>query len=294
MGNAIVKNLKKYREEVSIKDIIGILVGAFIMAIGIQAVIVPAHLLTGGISGIAIILHYFINKVDIWIWFVVLNIPIFIAGFKFISRRFALYSILGALALTLFLGITETMNFNIDDILLASILGGVLNGVGTGTYLRSKGSTGGLDIIAAIVKRYWGYNFGEIFTIFNLGVIAVFLIMSNIELALFSAISIVISSKVVDVVESGPNISKSVMIISDYSREIAAEIMEEMHRGCTCLNGLGAYTGENKNILMVTVSRTQLPKLKEIIFHIDPQAFMTINESIEVYGKGFKSSKADF
>ncbi|MEN6461808.1 MAG: YitT family protein [Syntrophomonas sp.] len=291
---SLVKSLISYREKISIKDIIGIIVGSFILAVSIQAIIVPAHLLTGGISGIAIMIHYFLTKVDIWVLYIALNIPIFLAGIKFISRRFTFYSLLGAFALTFFLGITSSLNFHIKDVFLASLLGGVIHGIGSGIVFRSKGSTGGLDIISAIIKRFWGFNIGETFLVFNLIIIGIFLFTANIELALFSAISIFVGSKTVDTVITGPNISKTVLIISDHSQEIAKEILHNMHRGCTYLNGKGAYTGDDKSILMVTVGKTQLPKLKEIVFHVDTKAFMTISESTEVIGRGFQSSRTEF
>lgn len=289
----MMEHLRKYREKISIMDIGGVLLGAFILAVAIQAVIVPAHLLTGGITGVALIIH-FLTSLEVWKVYVALNIPVFIAGYKYISRRFAVYSLLGMLALTLFLDITKNWNFHINDVLLAAILGGILSGIGTGMNLRCNGSTGGLDIIAAIVKRYRGYSFGETFLVFNLIIIGIFTVTASAELAMFSAISIFVGSKTVDTVVAGLSTSKTVMIISEHGEEIASELMQEVHRGCTLLDGKGAYTGEEKNIVMVTVGKTQLPKLKEIIFQIDPRAFLTISESTEVYGKGFKSSRAEF
>ncbi|MGI5922033.1 MAG: YitT family protein [Syntrophomonadaceae bacterium] len=293
MNNFMVKSIKKYRERVSLTDIAGILLGAFILAVSIQAVLVPAHLLTSGVSGIAVMLH-FLTKVDVSILYVVLNIPIFIAGVKFISRRFAVYSAIGMLALTFFLEIVSSWNFHIDDVLLAAILGGVLNGLGTGINLRSKGSTGGLDIIAAIIKRFWGFNIGETSLVLNIAIIAIFLYTASIELALLSAISIYVGARVIDKVLTGPNRSISVFIISEHYEEIAEEILNNLHRGCTYLSGTGAYTGEEKHILMVTVGKIQLPKLKDIVFHVDTQAFMTISESAEVIGRGFQASGAEF
>lgn len=291
----MASSLRKFKENISYQDILGILLGAFIIAIAIQIVLVPVHMLTGGASGIAIILK-FLTGVDIWIWFFVLNIPIFIVGYKFISKRFALYSLLGMLALTLFLAITKNwqVDLGLNNLLLAAILGGILHGLGIGITLRSKGSTGGLDIIAVIISNIWGYNFGNIIFYVNLIILAVFLLTSNIELTLFSAITIFISSKVVDKVQLGPNISKSALIISTQCTDIADEILSNLHRGCTYLSGRGAYTGESRDIIMVIVSRTQLPRLKEIVFQIDPNAFITINEAIEVLGKGFKKSGPEF
>ncbi len=288
-------SLREFKETMSYKDILGILLGAFIIALAIQLVLVPVHMLTGGVSGISIILN-FLTGADIWIWYMVLNIPIFIVGYKFISKRFALYSLVGMLALTFFLGICKNwqVDLGLNNLLLAAILGGVVNGLGVGITLRSKGSTGGLDIIAVIISHFYGYNFGNIFFYVNLVILAVFLFTSNLELTLFSAISIFISGKVVDKVQLGANVRKSAMIISTHCEDIAAEILGNLHRGCTYLEGRGAYTGEGREVILVIVSRIQLPRLKEVVFHIDPNAFIIINEASEVLGRGFKKSGPEF
>lgn len=195
---------------------------------------------------------------------------------------------------SLFLEIFKPMNFGIDNILLSTVFGGVLTGIGSGFVLRSKGSVGGTDIVAVIVRRFWGYNFGQTFLVTNLGILALFLLISSLELTLFSAISIYISSRMVDLVEAGPHVTRTVFIISRKHEEIAHAIMHTVQRGCTYLLGQGAYTGEHRQLIMVTVGKTQLPRLKEIVFQIDPEAFITISETIEVYGQGFRDSQADF
>lgn len=291
----VASSFKEFRETISYKDILGILLGAFIISLAIQLVLVPVHMLTGGVSGISIILN-FLTGVDIWIWYMVLNIPIFIGGYKFVSKRFALYSLIGMLALSFFLGICKNwqVDLGLNNLLLAAVLGGVVNGVGVGITLRSKGSTGGLDIIAVIISHFYGYNFGNIFFYVNLIILAVFVFTSNIELALFSAISIFISGTVVDKVQLGANARKSALIISCQCETIATEIMGNLHRGCTYLEGRGAYTGECREVILVIVSRIQLPRLKEVVFHIDPNAFIIINEASEVVGRGFKQSGPEF
>ncbi len=282
-----------YIEKISWWDISGILLGCFIVAAAIQGVLVPAHLLSGGVTGIAIILKY-LTSLDIWLWYTILNVPIFLAGYKFVSRRFVLYSILGTVALSLFLAVLKPFHLYIDDVLLASIFGGVLSGVGTGIIFRCKGSSGGTDIIAVIVKRLWGYNIGQTGFVVNLIVLALSLLTSTIELALFSAIAIFVSSQMVDMVQTGLQTSRTAMIISQKSQNIASAVLKNLNRGCTYLPGVGAYSGDDVRIVMTTVAKTQLPRLKEIVFHVDPQAFIIINEVIEVYGQGFKKRDADF
>ncbi|MDD3269405.1 MAG: YitT family protein [Syntrophomonadaceae bacterium] len=282
-----------YIEKMSLRDIAGILIGCFILAIAIQVVLVPAHLLSGGVTGIAIILKY-LTTWDIWLWYTILNVPIFLAGYRFVSRRFVVYSLIGATALSLFLALLKPLYLRIDDLLLAAVFGGVLAGIGTGVIFRCKGSSGGTDIIAVIVKRFWGYNIGQTVFASNLLVLALSLITSTIELALFSAIAIFASSQMVDIVETGFQSSRTAMIISQKSQDISSAILNNLNRGCTYLPGIGAYSGVDVRIIMTTVGKTQLPRLKEIVFMIDSQAFIIINEAIEVYGQGFKKKEADF
>lgn len=280
-------------EKFAVKDIAGILIGSAISAAAIQGILFPAHLLTGGIAGLALILN-FITDLDIWIWYVGLNLPIFMAGYRFISLRFIVYSLLGVVFSTILLALFKGLDFGIDNILLAAVFGGAMTGIGYGITLHNKGSSGGTDIIAVIVRRYWGFNFGQTFLVTNLLIIALFLMTSSIELALYSVISIYVSSQLVDLVESGLWVTRTAMIITSHCDDITHAIMHNLHRGCTCLSGKGAYTGEARTIIMVTVGKTQLPRLKEMVFQIDPEAFMTINETIEVYGHGFRDSQTDY
>lgn len=289
ISQEVQKQVSHFTERISGKDMVGIIVGSILAAVGIQGVLLPARLLTGGITGVAIILRL-VTQIDIWIWYILLNIPIFIAGYRFVSRRFALYSLLGTMTLTISLGVFKGLNFHVDDILLSAIFGGVINGIGAGIVFRSKGSSGGVDIVAVLIRRRWGYNLGQTSFLTNLGVIAFFIFFSGVEMALYSAISIYVYSHVVDVATSGPQVTRTAMIISNQYHEIADAILHNLHRGCTYLAATGAYSGEGKMIILVTVGQTQLPRLKEIVFHFDSQAFITINETKEAYGHGFQKA----
>jgi uncharacterized membrane-anchored protein YitT (DUF2179 family) len=246
-------------------------------------------LLTGGLSGIAIILH-FITDYPIWLWYIALNIPVFIAGYKLASRRFTVYSFVGMMSVSGFLALLSPLNIQlpVNDILLSALLGGTLNGVGVGLALIYRGSTGGLDIIAGIFHRLWGINFGTTIFITNVLVLGAALLTSNLYLTLYSALTMFVSSKMIDSVTSGFISKKTVLIVSKKSDDIANAILHRMHRGCTLLSGKGAYTGQAENIIMVTTGKTQVPHLKELIFSLDPQAFITITDTVEVYGRGFK------
>ncbi len=175
-----------------------------------------------------------------------------------------------------------------------ALLGGLIAGLGSGIVFRSKGSSGGLDIIAIIFRKYRGYSIGQTFFLINLFILAASILVTNLQLALYSAISIYVSAQVVDMVQSGLQVKRTAMIISEKADDIAAAIMHNLHRGCTFLDGHGAYSGKEKKLVMTIVGKSELPRLKEIVFSIDPSGFMTVNEAIEVYGKGFRAEIHDF
>ncbi|HWP97464.1 MAG TPA: YitT family protein [Syntrophomonadaceae bacterium] len=282
-----------FLEKIKLMDITYILVGSFLLAGAIQTILVPARMLTGGVTGIAVILNYFTGW-DIGLWYAILNIPIFVAGYRYVSRRFVLYSLIGAAALSAFLTLLRTVQFTLTDPLLIAVFGGALAGIGSGIIFRAKGSTGGIDIIAVLIKRYWGLNIGQTTFISNLLVIGLSLFSTNINLTLYSTIAIFVSSQVMDEVLTGLQLTRTVMIISHQHQKIAEAIIESLQRGCTFLQGQGGYTGDSHLIILVTVGQTQFPRLKELVFQIDPCAFIIVNESIEVFGQGFLGAGADF
>lgn len=287
------KHIIQFDEEIRWQDILGILTGSFITVIAIKWILIPANLLTGGVTGLAIILKY-ITNIDLWIWYALLNVPLLIAGYKLVSKRFILYSLIATVFQTVLLAVLMPVDIKVDDLLLSAILGGVVNGIGIGIIFHFRGSSGGIDIVAIIVRRFWGINIGSTIFIGNIIVLGLSLIAFNIELALFSAIAIFVSSKTIDTVEAGPSVARTAMIISNRAEDIAAGIMNYIHRGCTFIPATGAYSGDDRKIILITLSRTQIPRLKELVFQLDPSAFMTITEAIETYGKGFKSCEDDF
>ncbi len=287
-----------YWEKFKINHIIGIVLGSFIIAVAIQAILIPVRMLTGGISGISIILQYLFN-LNVSLSYAIINIPIFIAGYRFVSKRFVLYSLLGAASLTGFLYLVTFIDWNrfiqLSDPLLAGLFGGIISGLGSGLVFRCQGSTGGTDIIAVLVKKRWGYNIGQTTFFCNIFILCVLLSISNLTIALFTAISIFISGQVLDMVTSGSYVSRTVMIISKKHEEISEAVLRDLRRGCTKIGTHGGYTGDDQELILVTISKTQLPAIKELIFTIDENAFIIINESIEVFGKGFRSStNSDF
>lgn len=288
-----VKLPKSFRSKFSwmmFKRVLGIVTGAVIVALSINSLIIPNKIADGGVTGIAIILHYLINW-PISLIVLILNLPLFILGGKMVGRLFLVYSILGVGALSLGLDLTATIPSLTNDALLASIFGGVLSGVGMGLIFRSRGSLGGTDILAVLFSRTTPFSVGQIL----LGIDAVIFLLAAVlfspEMAMYAAIYMFIATKVIDLVQEGMSHSKSVLVITSQPKEIAQDIMAKLERGVTLFNAMGAYSGKSKQVLYCVISRTQLSQIKEIIHTRDPQAFLAISEVPEVVGEGFSSWK---
>ena len=270
-------------------EIFGTILGSFIMAFSVSLFLLPNELSSGGFSGIGTILYYLFN-LPVGTTILILNIPLFIyATFK-IGKRFLIKSIAGTVSLSFFIDYLDKLTPLTQDKALACIYGGILTGLGTAIILRSNGSTGGSDLLGNIIKEFKPMaRTGNIITIIDFIIIALnVLFLKKIEIGLYSAITIYLMGKVIDIVFEGIYFTKLVYIISDKSEEIAKVIGEKVRRGSTGLFGKGMYTGEEKVVLMCAIGRKDLAELKTIIKRIDPSAFMIITNSREVLGVGFK------
>ncbi|MHB8124814.1 MAG: YitT family protein [Desulfitobacteriaceae bacterium] len=271
-----------------IRDLTGIIMGAGIVGASINSLILPNHIADGGITGIAIILHYLFGwPVSIAIF--LLNLPLFIIGLRIVGRRFLIYSIIGVIGVAFILNATLNITVITHDPLLASIFGGVLSGIGMGLIFRSRGSLGGTDILAVFFSRTTQFSVGQIL----LGIDAVIFLGTALlfrpETAMYAMVYMFIASKVIDLVQEGMNHSKSVMIVTCKPQQIAQEIMSRLERGVTFLNAIGAFSGEPKQIVYCVISRAELSQIKEIVREYDPLSFMAISEVPEVVGEGFSS-----
>ncbi|KPU27318.1 hypothetical protein TR13x_05750 [Caloranaerobacter sp. TR13] len=267
-----------------------ILLGNLFCAIAFNGFFVPNHLLSGGVGGIAIMIH-FLTDLPIGLIIFLINVPIFIIGSRIIDKRFTTYSFISMLTLSFLLELTRGIDqlIMMDDILLAAIFGGVLNGLGMGLMFRNRTSQGGLDIIAAIFKKKYNINIGTGLMGVNTIIIASSSALFGLKPAMYTLIALYTAYKIVDKVQEGLDTKKNVIIISDKSQELGEAIQKKLQRGVTFLKGEGGYTKNNKNVIYCIVTSTQVGKLKEIVEQVDPNAFMTINNIQEVKGKGFKS-----
>ncbi len=274
-------------DRVLISDLFMITVGSFLITSAFNTLLIPNQLLSGGIGGVAILLHY-LSGWNTSLLYVLLNIPIFLFGMNYIGRRFIIYSLVGAIAFSAFLSLTQNFPAVIDDPLLGGILGGLLHGLGAGIVFRGRGSTGGVDVLAVALKKWKGFSLGQTTIAFNLILMVIFGMIFDLKLAVYTLISMFITTWVIDFMESGLEEARTVMIVSAKSRLIAKSIMAKMHRGVTFLTGTGGYTGERQEVVLCVVNPTEVPQLKEIVFAVDEQAFLIINNAKEVVGQGFK------
>lgn len=274
------------------KNILFIILGSFISSIGINVFIVNANLLSGGVSGISLILQYLV-KIPAGYTVLIINIPLLLVSYFKINKRFSFFTLIGTLALSIFLIITSPLKqyIHLNDTLLLCLYGGIINGIGLGIVFSNHGSTGGLDIVSALIKlKREDFNIGTISFAFNLIIVGIGAVYFGLAVALYTLVSMYITSFIMDKVINGLNRRKMILIITSKENEVSKALMDKLKRGVTFLYGEGAYTGHNKKILYCVVSLAQLPSLKQIVREIDEKSFISILDVSEVEGKGFYSS----
>ncbi|MPQ30795.1 YitT family protein [Clostridium estertheticum] len=270
-----------------------IMIGATILAAGINMFFANLKLVTGGVSGLAIVIEYLSIKnygVDIPLWFtnIVINIPLLAIAIKLKGRAFVGKSMFAAAYLSFALFYTSFIPVPKVDLLIASIFGGVFVGIGLGFVLRASASTGGTDLAANIIKVYLkNVPIAKIILVIDSTIILLGAFVFGIEKAMYALISTYIVSKVIDSILEGINFSKAVFIISDYSNEIAEILMKDLNRGVTGIHAKGMYSKGEKQVLFVVVGKDEIVPLQKMVKEIDTKAFITIADVREVLGEGF-------
>lgn len=273
-----------------LKEIIGTIVGSFIMAVGIALFLLPNQLSSGGITGIATITYYLL-KIPMGIVIMAINIPLFLfSGYK-IGKAFFIKSIIGTISLSFFIDILDKIEPLTNDRFLACVYGGIIIGIGTAILLKENSSTGGSDLISYIAKKYNPtIRTSNIILIIDFIIICLnMLFFKEIEIGLYSAIAIYLMGKIIDILFEGIYFTKMMIIISDKSEEIAKNIENEIKRGTTGIYGKGMFTNKEKLILMCVAPRKDIAKIKLMARKIDANSFIIITNSREVLGQGFKN-----
>ncbi|WP_296733943.1 YitT family protein [Anaerovibrio sp.] len=265
-----------------------IVLGCLISSCGINLFYVPSNLLTGGVTGISMVV-LFLWGLPLGVQTFVYNIPLLIAAYYFLGKKYLADVIVGTVIFSVCLDLTQYLSalHVVGDVMLSSVFGGVLCGIGYGIVFRNNGSTGGFDIIGAIVKKYYSFDMGAVIFSFNCMIVVVAGFLFDVTQALFTLIGMFVSANITDKVIAGINHRKAVLIISDKAAEIADGIIYEVGRGVTFLHGQGAYTQKERNVVFVVVKTTQIAKIKTIVDIIDESAFMIIISANEVMGRGF-------
>lgn len=285
----VIGGTKVHKKKELFIRIIFILLGSFLNSVAINSFIIPHRLLSGGVSGVAIIVQYVANIPSGYL-ILALNIPIFIYGIKEVDKDFIIFSLIGTVALSVFLVLTTGISkyLVLDDILLSSIYAGALGGLGAGIVFKNRGSMGGVDIIAVAIKRKSGINISTISLGINVVIVCIGLFINSIELALYTLINMYVASVVINRVIDGFDRKKLLFIVTEKEKEVSSMIMKELGRGVTYIYGEGAYTGENKRIIYCIVTLNQIVKVKKMVEDLDPTSLMSVIDASEVQGKGFK------
>lgn len=279
------------KSSLKFSEVIILMVGCLFMAVSINMFLNPHNIAPGGLTGVSIIINT-LTGLPIWLINVVFDIPLFLFAFRILGKKDATKTLLGIIFLTAALKITEGLaDIQVtNDVLLSSISGGIILGIALGLIFRINGSTGGTDLIALLANK--SFPNMSVPTLMGCAdacvVILSGVVSQNIEIALYSAIALYIIVKVSDIMVEGINTSSSFMIISDKYAEVGNAIRDELKRGATILKGQGLYTGSDKNVLLVVVSKKEVVTLKKLVKHTDPAAFIIITDIFEALGEGFK------
>lgn len=264
--------------------LVSVIAGGWIIAFSVNGILIPHEFAAAGFTGLSLILHYLFPTVDNAWFYLLLNIPMFIAAWFFVSRMFFLFSIIGMLNLTLALYICN-ISIPIEDPILAAILAGIISGVGSGMVMKSRGSTGGSDILSVIMLNQFSIPIGKTFLVVNIIVLTATGFFFSLDLTLYSLIYFFVNSRVVDVVISGMSQRKQVMIVSPAWEHISHKLKNDIQRGVTIVNAVGGFSGQEIKILYCVVSMRELSYAKKIIRDLDPNAFVVVQNTAEVMGK---------
>ena len=277
-------------------DYLLILLGAFIQALALRLFLVPSDLVSGGISGLAQLLNRF-STFPIGHTVFLENIPLFILGWQYLGGpRFAIRTILSIVTFSVF---TDTLVFFLpmegvtNDLVLNTLYGGLLLGVGLGIVYRGRGTSGGTDILGRILNRYTGMTISLAYLITDSVVVLGAGFVFGWTKALYGLVLIYVSGIAAEIALQGTNIIRTAMIVTTQRDAIAQAIMTDMERGVTILSGKGGYTGEPRDVIYCTISRMESNRLKLLVHDIDPNAFMVIGQAQEALGEGFMPFKEE-
>ncbi|MFV0466973.1 MAG: YitT family protein [Lachnospiraceae bacterium] len=274
-------------------DYLFMVLGTGLMGIGIKTLFDPTGLVTGGFTGIAIIVKAYSEPfieggVPLWLANLILNIPVFLIALKMKGKRFIGRTTFSTLMLSLWLYLIPPIDISQGDFTIAALFGGVLCGIGIGLVLLARATTGGTDMVAVLIqKKLRHYSIVQIMQVLDGTIVLLGLYVFGLKAALYAIVAIFVATKVSDALMEGLKYSKSAIIITDQHEKISKEIMSQLDRGVTGLEAVGMYSGHQKTVLYSIVSKKEIIQLKELVAKIDPNAFVIVSDAREVLGEGF-------
>jgi len=278
---------KMMKKQSAFGDYIFIILGAFIMGFAIKNLYDPINLVTGGVTGVAIVMKSAAG-IPLWLTNTLCNIPLFIGAWKIKGWQFIKRTAVATMALSASLLVIPEMPFLTDDLFLTSLFGGIVCGAGTGLIFLFQATTGGTDMLAALIQRKMRhYSIAQIMQVLDAMVVLLGAMVFGIRYALYALIAIYATAKVSDGMVEGLKFSKQAYVISDSYQEIAHAIMTRMERGVTAMDAVGMYSGQGKKMLYCVVSKKEIVTLREIVAEFDKKAFLIVADVREVFGEGF-------
>jgi len=276
----------------SIRDYLLILLGAFVQAVSMRLFLVPASLVSGGISGAAQLINYLSNGWPIGLMVILGNLPLFVIGWRYLGGpRFALRTILSIVSFALFtdlLGLLIPPDGITQDLFLNAIFGGIVLGIGLGIVYLGRGTSGGTDILGRILNRRLGISISLSYMLTDSLVVLLAGFVFGWERALYGLVMIYVSGVAADVASQGSSIIRTALIVTSKGQQVTDVIMEELDRGVTLIPAKGGYTGDEKSLLYCAISPSEVIRLKTVVKESDPDAFMVIGHATEALGEGFK------
>ncbi|AWK49604.1 hypothetical protein DIC82_00190 [Clostridium beijerinckii] len=279
--------MKKKISDILIKlsRVFFMILGAALASIGLEIFLIPNNIIDGGITGISIMVSYLTN-IQLGIFIFIFNLPFVIIGYRQIGKTFALSTIFSVICFSIGVSLLHPVAGITQDTLLATIFGGIILGVGVGLIIRNGGSLDGTEIIAIIIEKRSAFSIGEIVMIINFFILGISGFLFGWDRAMYSLIAYFIAFKAIDITVEGLEESKAVIIVSDKNKDISEAIMDRLGRGITLLEGKGAYSGAETDVIYVVISRLEVAKIKSIVNDLDEDALITIT-SVEGTGKKY-------
>ena len=267
-----------------------ITVGSVLFSVGANAIVVHHNFITGGLYGVSLLLYYNTQWLSPGIWYLIFNLPLFLVGWVFISRRFFIYSLYSVIVVSLSSELIH-LNFGIHEQLYAAVAGGIVCGVGTGIVLRSLGSGGGLDIVALVLNQKFNIGIGKTYIAFNVLLFSFMISYAGMDLFIASVILVFIASVSLEYILALFNQRKIVYVVGEKTKDISKALITELGQGATFIQGRGAYSGRDKLILMAITNNIQLKRIEEMVFKIDPEALFIVENTFNVIGATFGKRK---